>query len=122
VDAGTDQLDHRFENIDASIRERLMKNMQAERDALRPYLDTSQLEKWCRAALDLARDDFRREVDAETDEGQSMRLAALKLQEIEEGIAQREQDTARAALQSKPRPKRKAKLDGSLTRFKASLR
>lgn len=79
VGAGTEELDHRLESMDDSTKEKLMRGMQAEDNALKPYLESSQLEKWQQTALDLAKEDNMQEVDAETDDGQRMGLRRSSL-------------------------------------------
>lgn len=120
VGAGTEELDHRLESMDDSTKEKLMRGMQAEDNALKPYLESSQLEKWQQTALDLAKEDNMQEVDAETDDGQRMRVAKIKLEDIEAVIAGTERKAAKAALQSKGQPKRKSRLDDSVKKFRGS--
>lgn len=86
--AGTDELDHRFDEMGADVKQKHMKCMQLEDNALQPYLEKAQLGKWARAVLDLAKEDFMRGVDSDTDDGERKRLGALKLREIEERIAE----------------------------------
>jgi len=122
LDAGIEQLDSRFDNMDPNSCEKHIKNMKAERDVLKPFIETSQLNKWSVAALDLAKDDYRKELDAETDNGVEMGFAASKLKEIEKRIAEGVQEDAQTSLQSKTRPRRKAKLDGTVAKFRSSQR
>jgi nuclear pore complex protein Nup133 len=121
--ACTDELDHRFTRLDASIRERIMKDMQDEDDAMKPYIGTCRLNKWYQGALDLAKQDFAQEINDETNDGERMRQIAQKLQEVESGIAESEREKAESLLHSKPRYKPKAKADrmgrGS---FRASIK
>lgn len=84
--ASTDELDHRFKDMDASQRETLMKDMQAEDDALVPYMEHSQLDHWYQAAMDLAKEDFMDEVNRLTNDGTNMKLVALQLEEIERDL------------------------------------
>ncbi|KAM3072879.1 hypothetical protein ACMFMF_007207 [Clarireedia jacksonii] len=113
--ACTDELDHRFHRLDASIRERIMGDMQSEDDLLKPYIDTCRLEKWHQGALDLARQDFREEVEQKTNEGGDAKKAAEMLEDIEKRIANDERERAEGLLLLKPRVRAKRpglKLEG----------
>ncbi|PQE30489.1 hypothetical protein CJF32_00010252 [Rutstroemia sp. NJR-2017a WRK4] len=105
--ACTDELDSRFVRSDASIRERFMGDMQSEDDALKPYINTCRLEKWHQGALDLARQDFRDEVEQETNEGGDMKMAAAALEDMEKSVADNERERAEGFLLSKPRTRAK---------------
>jgi nuclear pore complex protein Nup133 len=105
--ACTDELDSRFHRGDASIRERIMGDMQSEDDLLKPYIDTCRLEKWHQGALDLARQDFREEVEQETNEGSDMKMAAAALEHMEKSIADNERERAEGLLLSRPRVRAK---------------
>ncbi|KAI1001884.1 Nucleoporin [Podosphaera aphanis] len=50
--AGTEELDHRFKGLDSSIKERIMKDMKVEDDALRSLIDTVRLEQWHKTVLE----------------------------------------------------------------------
>jgi len=96
--AGSDELDHRFENIDQSGRDNLMRDMKAEDDTLMSFIEHSQLDHWYQAALDLAKQDFTEEVNKETDNGESMREVASRLEEIEKSIKAKARGDADAFL------------------------
>ncbi|KAH8821044.1 Non-repetitive/WGA-negative nucleoporin C-terminal-domain-containing protein [Xylogone sp. PMI_703] len=120
--AGVTELDHRFHGLDASIRDSIMKDMQSEDDALKPFIETSRLEKWYHGTLDLAKQDFTEEVTEETDNGEKMRRMADQLKEIEASISEKEQQTASAILHSKPRFKMSVKTDYALGSSRHSSR
>lgn len=120
--AYTEETNQRFAGLDVSIQESIKKDMQAEDQALAMYIETCQLEKWYQAALDLAKRDVMEEVNEETEDGQKMRRVAAKLTEIEKQISQNERNKAESLLHSKPRYKPKAKLDRSVSKFRASSR
>jgi nuclear pore complex protein Nup133 len=117
--ACTDELDHRFDGLDASMRNEIMKDMQVEDDRLKPYIQRCQLDKWVQGALDIARQDFAEEIEGQTDDGKRMQGAAQRLREIEDKIAEKERRTAESLLHSKPRYKPKQRLD-STGRFRSS--
>lgn len=96
----SDELDHRFKGMDASQRETLVKDMQAEDDALVPFIEHSQLDRWYQAAMDLAKQDFTDEVNQETNEGDSMKLVALQLAEIEKDLRAKSREEAEELLHS----------------------
>jgi len=103
VGACTEQLDHRFDRLDASIKERIMMDMRIEDEALAPYLNTCRLDKWYQGALDLAKKDVEKDVDEETNDGKKMQDIAQKLHDMEMEIAKNEKSKAQALLKSKPR-------------------
>lgn len=120
--ACTEQLDHRFTGLDVSIQESIKKDMQDEDAALSMYIEKCQLDKWYEGALDAAKRDVMEEVNDETDDGEKMRRAADRLQEIEMDIAEKERRKAESLLHSKPRHKPKAKLlDGRVGKFRGSI-
>jgi nuclear pore complex protein Nup133 len=121
VGACTDELDHRFLRLDASMREEIMRDMQVEDDRLKPYIQRCRLDKWYQAALDLAKEDFTREIENETDQGQKLLSAAQKLREIERGIAENEKRNAESQLHSKARYKTRP-LEGKAGKFQRSKR
>lgn len=98
--ACTEELHERFNGLDLSIRESILKDMQTEDDALKPYVETCRLEKWYQSALDLAKQDFADEVDEETDDGEKMLGVAQTLQRIEIQIKEKERSAAQKALHS----------------------
>ena len=114
--ACTDELDHRFNGLDVSMREDLMKDMQAEDDRLKPSIQRCRLEKWYQGALDLAKQDFASEVDEETDDGKSMARAAERLREIEQRIAEGERSKADGLLHRPSPVKAKAKAKAKSSR------
>lgn len=120
--ACADELDHRFNGLDVSMREELMKDMQVEDDRLKPYVQKCRLEKWYQGALDLARQDFAAEVDEETDDGRRMVSAAQRLQEIEKRIAEKERSKAESLLHRPTPAKAKSRVDGVATRLRSSTR
>ncbi|KAH8596344.1 Non-repetitive/WGA-negative nucleoporin C-terminal-domain-containing protein [Bisporella sp. PMI_857] len=109
--AGTRELDHRFDRLDVSIRETIMKDMQAEDSALSLFIEQSQLDNWYKAAMDLAKSDFEGEVHLETNEGDSMRYAASLLQEKEQSIKGQAKLDAEKVFNSK-KSKVQEKLEG----------
>lgn len=112
--ACTTELDHRFNGLDAGMREEIMKDMQVEDDQLRPYMQRCRLDKWYQAATDLAKQDFAAEVDDRTDDGEQMLKAADKLREIEKGIAENERSAAARLLHAAGPRRSKSKVeDGS---------
>jgi nuclear pore complex protein Nup133 len=118
--AGTEGLDHRFTGLDVSIREKIMKDMQAEDDALTPFIESSRLGKWYQTALAQAKQDFAEEVNDENDNGRKMREAEETLDEVERGIKESERKKAESLLHSKPR--QKSKTNGSLGSFRRSIK
>lgn len=110
--ACTDELDHRFNGLDANMRDDLMKDMQVEDDRLKPFIKKCRLEKWYQGALDLAKQDFAAEVDDQTDDGKRMARAAERLREIEKGIADKEKSKADSLLHRPSPVKPIARLEG----------
>ncbi len=117
-----DELDHRFTRLDASIREIIMKAMQVEDEVLKPYIEKARLDKWYESILDLAKEDIEKELTEETNRGASMKDVENQLAEVERGIAESERRKAESLLHSKPRYKPKAKMNGSVTRFRSSIK
>lgn len=115
--AGTEEVDSRFSRLDASSQRKIMKDMQAEDEALLPYIERCRLDKWHLTTLDLAREDFRHEVAEENKDGEQMKQGAAALQELERGLLQRETSRADQLLHEKPRykPKARGKLEGKST-------
>lgn len=101
-----EELPDRFNGLDISVREGILKGMQTEDKALLRYVETSRLEKWFQSALDLAKEDFTEEVDEETDDGKKMRDAAQALERIEKQIMENERSSAQKALH-------RGKIDGT---------
>ncbi len=118
--AGTDKLDHRFNGLDASIRERIMKDMEAEDILLTPYIESCRLEKWYQTTLGQAKQDFEREVNDENDGGRKMKEAEEALDEVERAIKESERRKAENLLHSKPRYR--STLSGSLGSFRRSIK
>jgi nuclear pore complex protein Nup133 len=118
--AGTDVLDHRFTGLDASIRERIMKDMHAEDVLLTPYIESCRLDKWYQTALEQAKQDFEEEVNDENDDGRKMKGAEEALDEVERGIKESERRKAESLLHSKPMYR--AKANGSLGSFRRSVK
>ncbi|QSZ32551.1 hypothetical protein DSL72_002129 [Monilinia vaccinii-corymbosi] len=113
IGACTVELEQRWSRIDASMRERMMQDYQIEDDALTPYLETARLEKWHQQVLDLAKQDFRNEIEEETNEGSIMNQEAAKtLEDLERSIAENEKGRAEDMLMSKPRYRSKPTFDG----------
>jgi nuclear pore complex protein Nup133 len=119
--ASTDELDERFRGLDSSVREPLLKDMQAEDQSLKDYIDKCRLEKWFEGALDLAKRDVQEEAHRETEDGEIMTRVAQKLREKEEMIAAEGRKAAMEMLRAKPRYKPKPKLNGSMGGFKSSV-
>ncbi|RDW91353.1 hypothetical protein BP5796_02518 [Coleophoma crateriformis] len=117
--ASTTDLDGRFNGLDASIREFIMKDMQVESAALKPFIDTCRLEKWHQSALELAKLDFEQELSEETIDGTMMQDAAKKLEEVEKEIKELELKNASNLLHSKPNFKARPKQNGG---FRASTK
>ncbi len=101
--AGTDELDHRFTGLDASIRERIMKDMQAEDVLLTPYIESCRLDQWYQTALAQAKQDFEEEMNDKNDDGRKMKEAEEALDGVERGIKETERKKAESLLHSKPR-------------------
>jgi len=120
--ACTDELDHRFTRLDASIREMIMKAMQVEDEALKPYIQKARLDKWYESILDLAKEDSEKELTEETNSGASMKNVENQLAEVERSIAEGERRKAEGLLHSKPRYKSKAKMNGSVAKFRSSIK
>jgi nuclear pore complex protein Nup133 len=120
--ACTEELGQRFAGLDASMKDAIIRDMQAEDEGLKPFIETSRLEKWYHAALELARDDFKLELDEQTDDGEKMKQAEKTLAEIEEDIKENERRKAESLLHSKPRYKLKSKVSGSLGNFRSSIK
>ena len=91
--------------------------MQTENSALVPYVEGHQLDRWFQSALDLAKEDFAREVDLETDEGGKMSEAAQDLEKIEHKITEDEKTSAEKALHRGTADLEKFKNHSSLPRF-----
>jgi nuclear pore complex protein Nup133 len=119
--AGIDEVDSRFKNLDASIRDGIMRDMQDEDDTLKPLIDKHRLEKWFQGVLDLAKHDYAEGLAAETEDGQNMQSVALELQNLEKAIEEQERGKAESLLKTKLRFKPKVKLNGS-TNMRASIR
>ncbi|KAF4636233.1 hypothetical protein G7Y89_g1852 [Cudoniella acicularis] len=113
--ACTDELDHRFSGLDASIRERITKDFEVEDDNFNVLLERYRLEKWYSEALDLARQDFTEEVADETEDGKKMRQVKMALEEAEKAISEKEKSAAERLLHSKLTFKPKAKLNGGFS-------
>jgi nuclear pore complex protein Nup133 len=124
--ACTDELDHRFNGLDVNMREDLMKDMQAEDDRLKPFVQRCRLEKWYQGALDLAKQDFTSEVDEETDDGKRMARAADRLREIEKAISEGERSKADGLLHrpspAKAKAKAKSRGEGVAGRLRSATR
>jgi nuclear pore complex protein Nup133 len=96
--ACTKKLPDRFNGLDINVKEGILKDMQTEDNALKPYVEGSRLDQWYQSALDLAKEDFTREVDEETDDGGKMGDAAQDLEKIEKDITEKEKISAEKAL------------------------
>ena len=118
--AGTKELDHRFTGLDISSREKIMKNMQAEDDALTPLIESSRLDKWYQTALAQAKQDYADEVNEVNDDGRKMKEAEEALEEVERGIKESERTKAENLLHSRSRSK--TKMNGSLGSFRKSIK
>ncbi|KHJ35852.1 putative nuclear pore complex subunit nup133 [Erysiphe necator] len=84
LEAGTQTLDHRLQMLDVSIREKLMKEMQIESDALKLLIDSSQLNQWHKTLLDLVKLDLEKELEEEVENEKRVQHAAEQLRSIEE--------------------------------------
>lgn len=120
--ACTDELDHRFNGLEGSMRDDLMKDMNVEDDRLKPFIKKCRLEKWYQGALDLAKQDFTAEVDDQTDDWKRMAHAAERLREIEKGIVEKEKSKADSLLHRISPAKPKARLDGVGSGLRSSTR
>ena len=118
VGAGTEYLGQRFARLDASIKETIMRDMQVEDAALKPFIETCRLDKWFQSALELSKEDFKKELDEQTDDGEKMRQAEQMLAGIEARIKENELRKADSLLHSQPRHKPRAKINGN---FKSSM-
>ncbi|KAI9643128.1 hypothetical protein NHQ30_008863 [Ciborinia camelliae] len=113
IGACTDELEHRWSRIDASMRERMMRDYQIEDDGLNIYIEAARLEKWHQQAVELAKQDFRNEIGAKTSEGSVMDIeAASLLEELEREIANNEKGRAEGMLLSRPKHRARPKFDG----------
>lgn len=119
--AGVDELDSRFAESDASIREQIMQDMFVEDATLRPLIEKCRLDQWYQSALSQAKDDHDAELNEETDDGSRMNQIATKLADLEEGIAESEMKKAESLLHSKPKFKPKPKVNG-VGNFRSSFR
>lgn len=119
--AGVEELDSRFSESDASIREQVMQDMLVEDAALRPLIEKCRLDQWYQSALSQAKDDHDAELNEETDDGSRMNRIATKLADLEEGIAESEMKKAESLLHSKPKFKPKPKVNG-IGNFRSSFR
>lgn len=90
-----------------------MKDMKAEDEALKKYIEKCRIEKWFEEAMDLARRSIEDELNEATEDGQIMREIAEDLRELEREIASEGQKLAWSILQPKPRQNPKAKLNGT---------
>jgi nuclear pore complex protein Nup133 len=118
--AGTEELDHRFNGLDVSIREKIMKDMQAEDIQLTPFIESSRLDKWCQTALAQAKQDYTEEVNDENDGGRKMKEGEEALNKVERDIKESERKKGEGLLHSKPR--HKPKMNGSLESFRRSIK
>jgi len=118
--AGTDELDHRFTGLDASIQELIMNDMQVEDDAFNSYIQTCRLDKWYKGVLDLVQQDYEEFVAQETSDGTKTKAAEEALAQLEEDIAEKEREKALKKLYSE-KFKPKAKLNGN-SNFRASIK
>lgn len=119
--ACTEELDDRFRGLDTSVREPLLRDMQAEDAVLEHYVEKCRLEKWFEGAMDLAKRDVQQEANEETEDGEVMKEVAQQLKAIEEKISSDGMKTAVSMLRSKPRFKPKTKLNGSVAAFRGSF-
>jgi nuclear pore complex protein Nup133 len=119
--ACTEELDDRFRGLDSGIRASLLKDMQAEDEFLKHYIEKCRLEKWFEGALDLAKRDVQEEMHEEMEEGKAMKEIAKQLHETEQEIALKGEKAAMDMLRSKPRYKARPKLNGSVGGFRNSL-
>jgi nuclear pore complex protein Nup133 len=120
--ACTDDLDHRFNGLDVSMREELMKDMQVEADRLKPSIQKCRLEKWYQGALVLAKQDYTAAVDDQTDDGKRMASAAERLREIEKGIAESVRSKAETELHRPSPVKAKSRVESASSRLRSSTR
>jgi len=119
--ACTEELDDRFRSLDAGVKAPLLKDMQAEDDSLRRYIEKSRLEKWFEGAFDLAKRDVQDEVNEEMEESEAMKEMAKQVFKMEQTIASDGRQAAIDILRSKPRYKAKSKLNGSVGGFRGKL-
>jgi nuclear pore complex protein Nup133 len=118
--AGTEELDHRFTGLDVSIREKIMKDMQAEDVLLTPFIKSCRLDKWYQTALVQAKQDYAEEVNDENDDGRKMKEAEETLKQVERGIKENERKKAESLLHAKPRHNLKA--NGHVGSFRRSIK
>jgi nuclear pore complex protein Nup133 len=122
LDSSTKELDERFKGLDASVRGPIMKDMQAENELLRHYVEKCRLEKWFEGTLDLAKQDVAEEVNEESENSRATEQEAKNLKQMEDQIAKAEQQHALEMLRSKPRYKARTKLHGSIGLGRSSVK
>jgi nuclear pore complex protein Nup133 len=119
--ACTEELDDRFRGLDTGVRASLLRDMRAEDEVLKQYIEKCRLEKWFDGAFDLAKRDVQEEMNEETQEGKAMKEMAQQVHEMEQKIASDGGKAAMDMLRSKPRYKARPKLNGSVGGFRNSL-
>jgi nuclear pore complex protein Nup133 len=100
--AGCDDPGQRFGKADQALHGKAVKEMVAESQKLRAHMAKSQLEKWFASAVDLAREDLRRERPAEAGDDGGVQRARTELAQIEARIAQRTFEAGQAMLRARP--------------------
>jgi nuclear pore complex protein Nup133 len=117
--AGTEELDHRFSGLETSIREKIMKDMEAEDKMLTPLIESCRLDKWYQTALVQAKQDYAEEVNDENDEGHKMKEAEEALDQMERVIKESERKKADSLL---TRPRHNLKMNGHVGSFRKSIK
>ncbi|TVY67453.1 Nucleoporin [Lachnellula suecica] len=120
--AYTDELDHRFTGLDASIQDRIMRDYQMEDDQFTIYREKCRLDHWYKTVLEQANEDYKEEIKEETEDGKNMQDARHALEDIEKSITAKEVNKAQGLLQSRPRYKPKGRGNGNAGSFRTSIR
>ncbi|KAH7356516.1 Non-repetitive/WGA-negative nucleoporin C-terminal-domain-containing protein [Rhexocercosporidium sp. MPI-PUGE-AT-0058] len=111
--AGVSDVEERFTPLDASIKESIIGDMQAEDDLLE-LQGKHRLGQWYNTVLEKAKQDYEGVLAEETEDGKSMQDMEVLLAQIEAGIRTNEQSKADSLLHSKQRYKPKPKTNGHL--------
>lgn len=120
--AGIDQVPRHLSGLDASQKERFVKDMEVEEHSLAKLIEHSRLDEWFQTVLDQAKRDFEQELADETAQGSDMLKASEELEEIERRIKQKSVEDAQARLHSGRSMGQLRKSNGSASKFRSSLR
>ncbi|CZS98547.1 related to NUP133 Nuclear pore protein [Rhynchosporium graminicola] len=113
TDAGVSDVEERFSQLDASIKENLADEMQVEVDSL-ALEEKHRLSKWFNTVTEKAKGDYEAALAEATDEGKSMHQVEAQLALVEGDIKEKERIKADGLLHSKQRYKPKPKTNGHL--------